>query len=122
MIVKQWEIYLLNLNPVVGAEQGGTRPALVISSNDVNILNQVTIIPITSLKQKRKNIYPNEVLLQIAELGKDVGLDKDSIVLCHQMRAVDKTRLANKIGVLKSDIMKEAVYDAIKFQLGIEEY
>lgn len=58
MIVKRWSIYRANLEPVVGSEQGKTRPVLVISEDEINdVLNIVNVIPITSRK-KGRNIYP----------------------------------------------------------------
>jgi mRNA interferase MazF len=63
-MVMRWSTYLVNLDPTVGSEQGQTRPALVISDDDINaILPVINILPITSHKQGRK-IYPNEVLLK----------------------------------------------------------
>ncbi len=60
----RWSIYLVNLDPTIGSEQGKTRPVLVISDDDVNaILPVINILPLTSLKQGRR-IYPNEVLLK----------------------------------------------------------
>ena len=85
-MVKQWEIYFLNLNPVIGSEQSGIRPAIVVSANGVNHLNQVTVLPITSIKNPNTFIYPNEVFLD-KKLSK---LSKDSIVLAHQVRSIDK--------------------------------
>ena len=73
----RWNIYLVNLNPTVGSEQGKTRPVLVISDDDINaILPVINSLPLTSHKQGRK-IYPNEVLLP----KEQTTLDKDSIVL-----------------------------------------
>jgi len=61
----RWNIYLVNLDPVIGSEQGKTRPVLVVSDDDINaILPVINILPITSFKQGRK-IYPNEVLLEL---------------------------------------------------------
>jgi mRNA interferase MazF len=60
----RWSIYLVNLDPVMGSEQGKTRPVLVMSDDDINaILPIINILPITSYKQGRK-IYPNEVFLE----------------------------------------------------------
>ncbi len=93
----RWSIYLVNLDPTIGSEQGKTRPILVISDNDVNaILPVINILPLTSLKQGRR-IYPNEVLLK----KEQSGLDKDSLVLCYQIRTVDKKRLIKKLGEVK---------------------
>ena len=77
MSVSQWSIWLANLDPVVGSEQGRTRPVLVISDGSLNeILPVVNVIPITSRKPKRR-VYPNEAFLP-AQTG---GLTLDSIAL-----------------------------------------
>lgn len=113
-MVKQWQIYFLNLNPVIGSEQAGTRPGIVVSSDLCNGLNQITIIPITSYKGYER-IYPNEVLLK-----KDVSkLPRDSIVLAHQIRSVDKQRLANYVNTITDSETISRIQDAIKFQLEI---
>jgi mRNA interferase MazF len=63
MNIRKWSIYRADLNPVIGSEQGKTRPVLVISEDEINnLLNIVNVLPITSRKPGR-NIYPNEVLL-----------------------------------------------------------
>jgi len=91
MTFKKWEIYKANLDPVVGSEQGKSRPVLVISENAVNqLLNTINVLPITSRKPGR-TVYPNEVLLQAGTSG----LPNVSIILCHQIRTLDKIRLTN---------------------------
>ncbi len=74
----RWNVYLANLDPAIGSEQGKTRPVMVISEDQINqILPVVNVLPITSRKADRK-VYPNEVLIP-----KGVGgLTKESIVLC----------------------------------------
>ena len=114
-MVKQWEIYFLNLNPVLGSEQAGTRPAIVISSNGVNHLNQVTVLPITSIKNPNTFIYPNEVFLD-KKLSK---LSKDSIVLAHQVRSIDKQRLINYVGMITDKTLISDIQEAVKFQLDL---
>jgi mRNA interferase MazF len=108
-------IYLVNLDPVIGSEQGKTRPVLVISDDDINaILPVINILSITSHKQDRK-IYPNEVLLQ----KEQSSLDKNSIVLCYQIRTIDKKQLIKKIGETKDEDVRIEVTDALSFQLGL---
>jgi len=69
MKVSKWTIWRANLDPVVGSEQGKSRPVLIISEDDINsLLNIVNIVPITSRKQGRI-IYPNEVLLSTEITG-----------------------------------------------------
>jgi mRNA interferase MazF len=91
MKIKRWSIYRADLDPVIGSEQGKTRPVLVISDNGINdLLNIVNVIPITSRKLGR-NIYPNEVLIP----ANNFGLKNESILLCHQIRTLDKQRLSS---------------------------
>lgn len=111
----RWSIYLVNLDPTVGSEQGKTRPVLVISDDDINaILPVINILPITSHKQGRK-IYPNEVLLKKGQSG----LDKDSLLLCYQIRTIDKKRLIKKLGEVKNEDVRTEIIDALSFQLGL---
>jgi mRNA interferase MazF len=111
----RWGIFLANLDPVVGSEQGKTRPVLVISDEEVNqLLSIINVLPITSRKQDRV-IYPNEVLLPAA-VG---GLEKESIILCHQIRTIDKKRLIKLIGTMTDIDMMQNVFDALSFQLGL---
>ena len=85
-MVKRWSIYRANLDPAIGSEQGKSRPVLIISEDAVNdVLNIVNIIPITSRKPGRR-IYPNETLIS----ADTYGLSNESIVLCHQIRTLDK--------------------------------
>ncbi|ROL61053.1 type II toxin-antitoxin system PemK/MazF family toxin [Bacteroidetes/Chlorobi group bacterium ChocPot_Mid] len=111
----RWGIYLVNLDPVVGSEQGKTRPALVISEEAINqILPIVNILPITSRKPNRV-VYPNEVLIR----ENLFGLNHDSVILCHQVRTVDKSRLIKYIGTIDNLDIQEEILSAIRFQLGI---
>ena len=93
MIVKKWSIWRANLDPVIGSEQGKSRPVLIISEDDINeLLNIVNIIPITSRKPNRI-IYPNETLLPEEKFG----FEQESIALCHQIRTIDKSRLSKNM-------------------------
>ncbi|MCP9766299.1 type II toxin-antitoxin system PemK/MazF family toxin [Lacihabitans sp. LS3-19] len=112
----KWGIYRASLDPVIGSEQGKSRPVLIISENELNeLVNTVNILPITSLKPGR-HIYPNEVLLP----NQEVSIDNDSIVLCHQIRTIDKIRLTKFYGIVESFNVKREVLEALSFQLGIE--
>src|SRR6266404_611424 len=86
---ERWSVWLANLDPVVGSEQGKTRPVLVLSDTRLNqILPVVNVLPITSRKRKRR-VYPNEALVP----ARTAGLDVESIVLSYQIRTLDKQRL-----------------------------
>ncbi|NIA28406.1 MAG: type II toxin-antitoxin system PemK/MazF family toxin [Actinobacteria bacterium] len=111
----QWHIFLANLDPVVGAEQGKTRPVLVVSEEQINqILPVVNVLPITTRKIGRK-IYPNEVLIP-EKVG---GLLRESIILCYQIRTLDKERLFKEIGVVDSLELRDRILDSLFLQLGI---
>jgi mRNA interferase MazF len=104
------EIYLVTLDPTVGAEISKTRPALIIS-NDINnqFSDTITVIPITSYVEK---IYPFEVLLPPGESG----LSKNSKAKCNQIRTIDKKRLIKLLGKLHPEII-DAVEAATKIHL-----
>jgi len=102
--------------PTIGSEQGKKRPVLVISNESVNsVLPVLTVLPITSFKSGRK-IYINESFIAAS----DTGLRKDSIVLCYQIRTIDKKRLIREIGRISGDKKKTEILDALKYQLDLE--
>lgn len=115
MSVTRWSIWLANLDPVVGSEQGKTRPVLVISETALNdILPVVNILPVTSRKANRR-IYPNEALFPAGT----AGLTLESIVLCYQIRTLDKRRLLRFLGTLDEAPLQDAIVESLRFQLGI---
>ena len=99
--MQQYDIYLADLNPTLGREQKGTRPVLIISNEYENILDILTIIPITSLKNGRK-VYPNEFFLEYE-------LEKPSILLCQQIRTISKERLVKKLTTISSFKTQEKI-------------
>lgn len=114
MIVKRGEIYYAVLSPVVGSEQGGERPVLIIQNNVGNKYSPTVIIAaITSQIDKAK--LPTHVELKATECG----LDKDSVILMEQLRTLDKRRLKEKVSVLEPKIM-EKVDKALKISLGLD--
>jgi mRNA interferase MazF len=113
----RWRIFLANLEPVVGSEQGRTRPVLVVSDEQINqILPVLNVIPMTTLKAGR-TVYANEVLVR-STLS---GLPNDSLVLCYQIRTLDKKRLVRELGAIEDSSLRTAVLSALKFQLGTDE-
>lgn len=111
----KWGLFLADLNPVIGSEQKGKRPVLVVSDEDFNsLMPVVTVIPITSLKPGRR-VYPNEALLE-----KGVGgLDVRSLALAHQIRTISKERLVTRIGMVTEEAVRDAVIGALKVHLNI---
>ena len=115
MNIKRGEIYYAELNPVIGSEQGGTRPVLVIQNNIGNQYSPTTIIvAITSQISKAK--LPTHVEVR----SKRSGLEKDSVILTEQIRTIDKSRLKEKVAVLDPEVMLR-VDEAIEVSLGLTE-
>jgi len=96
----QFNIYWADLNPTIGREQAGHRPVLVVSNDAENIMDIVTVIPITSRKEGRK-IYPNEVLFLLK--------GKEAILLCHQIRTLSKKRLGKRIALLEPHLQQQVI-------------
>ncbi len=113
MIVKRGDIYYANLSPVVGSEQGGHRPVLIIQ-NDVGNKYSPTVIVAAITSQISKAKLPTHVEIS----SKQFGLEKDSVVLLEQLRTVDKRRLKEKVTHLNEDIM-EKVDEGIRISLGL---
>lgn len=113
MVVKRGDVYYANLSPVVGSEQGGLRPVLVIQ-NDVGNKYSPTVIVSAITSQISKGKLPTHVEL----LAKECNLEKDSVVLLEQLRTVDKRRLKEKVTHLSEEHMGR-VDDAVKISLGL---
>jgi len=115
MSVERWSVWQANLDPVVGSEQGKTRPVLVISETALNdILPVVNVLPLTSRKPGRR-VYPNEAMLPAGA----AGLTANSLVLCYQIRTLDKQRLSRSYGKLDDTTRQEEILTALCFQLGV---
>jgi mRNA interferase MazF len=112
-VCKRSEIYIANLDPVIGSEQGSRRPVLIIQNDVGNHYSPTTIIAAIS-SQLSSKIYPTEVRVK-AGTG---GLTMDSTVLLSQIKTIDKSRLESRIGELNSAMMKK-VEEAIKISLGL---
>src|SRR3978361_1322888 len=109
MSSKKWGIYRANLDPVIGSEQGKSRPVLIISEDEINnLLNTVNVIPITTRKTGRK-IYPNEIVIP----ANNFGLAAESIILCHQIRTLDKQRLSLEYGHVADTKKQAEIIDAL---------
>jgi len=116
VLVRRGDIFYADLNPVVGSEQGGIRPVLVVQ-NDVGNKYSPTVIIAAITSQIDKAKLPTHVELK----STDYGLEKDSVILLEQLRTIDKRRLKEKIAILDQDIM-EKVDEALKISLGLVEY
>ncbi len=100
MTVKRGDIFYADLSPVVGSEQGGLRPVLVVQ-NDVGNKYSPTVIVAAITSQINKAKMPTHIEIS----AKKYGISKDSVILLEQIRTVDKKRLREKIGFLDSNAM-----------------
>ena len=100
LLVKRGDIYYADLSPVVGSEQGGVRPVLIVQ-NDVGNKYSPTVIAAAITSRCDKNNLPTQIEVD----AHDCGLAKDSVVLLEQVRTIDKQRLRERMGSLDSDDM-----------------
>jgi len=116
LIVKRGDVYFADLSPVVGSEQGGVRPVLVIQNNIGNRFSPTVIVAaITAQIQKAK--LPTHVEID----AKRYGFERDSVILLEQIRTIDKQRLTDKITHLDDEMM-EKVDEALQISLGLIEF
>ena len=113
MIVKRGELYYADLSPVVGSEQGGVRPVLVVQ-NDTGNKYSPTVIAAAVTSRIHKAKLPTHI-----ELPQAFGLAKDSVILLEQIRTIDKKRLMSRIGELPPATMSR-VNRAILISLGFD--
>lgn len=116
MMIKRGDIFYADLSPVIGSEQGGVRPVVVVQ-NDIGNKYSPTIIVAAITSQLNKAKLPTHINVQAK--AKFVPLPKNSVILLEQLRTIDKKRLREKIGKFGDDIMND-VDDAIKVSLGIK--
>ncbi|MFD1032014.1 type II toxin-antitoxin system PemK/MazF family toxin [Metaplanococcus flavidus] len=116
MIVKRGDVFFAELSPVVGSEQGGTRPVLVIQNDIGNRFSPTVIIAaITAQIQKAK--LPTHVEID----AKKYGFERDSVILLEQLRTIDKSRLTDKITHLDESLM-EKVDEALEISVGLVKF
>ena len=112
MKIKRGDIFYADLSPVVGSEQDGIRPVLIIQ-NDIGNKYSPTVIGLAITTKSKTNI-PTHIPIKAG----DFGLEKDSIILVEQVRTLDKVRLKEKVGSLDNKTM-EKVKEALKLSLNI---
>ena len=110
--IRRGELYYADLSPVVGSEQGGIRPVLVLQ-NDIGNKYSPTIIAAATTSKLNKAKLPTHILLP----SNNSCLPKDSVVLLEQIRTIDKSRLKEKIGEVPPDLMQE-INNALLISLG----
>ena len=102
MVVKRGDIFYADLSPVIGSEQGGIRPVIIIQ-NDIGNKYSPTVIVAAITSQINKAKLPTHVEIS----SEEYGLNRDSVVLLEQIRTLDKKRLKEKIGHMTEDDMKK---------------
>lgn len=116
MIVKRGDVFFAELSPVVGSEQGGTRPVLVIQ-NDIGNRFSPTVIVAAITAQIQKAKLPTHVEID----AKKYGFERDSVILLEQLRTIDKSRLTDKITQLDESLM-EKVDEALEISVGLVKF
>lgn len=112
-IIKRGEIYYAELNPVIGSEQGGTRPVLIISNNTGNRYSPTVIIAAITSRQTKSKLPTHYDLNGVS------GLPADSIVLLEQIRTIDKKRLKERLARLDS-LNMEAIATPLLISIGVK--
>lgn len=112
-MVKRGDIYYADLSPVVGSEQGGMRPVLIVQ-NDTGNRHSPTVIAAAITSQTGKARLPTHIELN----AHSVGLSRDSVILLEQIRTIDKSRLRERMGKLDDDTMS-AVDSALAVSFGL---
>ena len=114
-MIRRGDIFYANLNPVLGSEQGGLRPVLIIQNDIGNTYSPTTIIAAITSKIKRAKI-PTHIELNAARYH----LEKDSVILLEQVRTIDKQRLKSGSPISDPGIM-EQVDSALAISIGLKE-
>lgn len=113
-MIKRGDIYYADLRPVIGSEQGGIRPVLIVQ-NDTGNRHSPTVICAAITSRMNKAKLPTHVEIE----AKDFGVVKDSVILLEQVRTIDKSRLKEKVCHLDFDIM-ERIDDALEISFGLQ--
>ncbi|MFC3882471.1 type II toxin-antitoxin system endoribonuclease NdoA [Bacillus songklensis] len=116
MVVKRGDVYFADLSPVVGSEQGGVRPVLIIQ-NDIGNRFSPTVIVAAITAQIQKAKLPTHVEID----AKRYGFERDSVILLEQIRTIDKQRLTDKITHLDDEMM-DRVDEALQISLGLIDF
>ncbi len=115
MNIRRGDIYYADLSPVIGSEQGGLRPVLIVQ-NDIGNKYSPTVIAAAITSKMGKTKLPTHIDI----FAEKVGLVKDSVILLEQVRTLDKKRLKERMGHLDDKVMQQ-VNDAISISFGLNE-
>lgn len=116
MVVKRGDMFYADLSPVVGSEQGGVRPVLIIQ-NDVGNKHSPTVIAAAVTSQTGKTKLPTHIEIE----PEQSGLKAESVVLTEQIRTIDKSRLKEKIGHIDDEKIINRINNALGVSFGLEE-
>jgi mRNA interferase MazF len=101
--MKRGEVYDVNFEPAEGSEQGGIRPAIIVSNDLINGSSKVVIVvPCTTYRNGRR-LYRSQVLI----MAPDGGFDRDSVALGEQIRAISKSRISDRRGILSESALTQ---------------
>jgi mRNA interferase MazF len=114
--VKRGDVFFADLSPVVGSEQGGTRPVLILQ-NDIGNRFSPTVIVAAITAQIQKAKLPTHVEIN----AEKYGFERDSVILLEQLRTIDKSRLTDKITQLDDELMHKVVV-ALEISLGLVKF
>lgn len=112
-VYRRGDIYMANLNPFKGSEQGGTRPVLVLQNNTGNLYCPTLIVAPLTTQINKKNNQPTHYLLSGVR-----GLPEESVALLEQIKTIGKSRVMNYLGKVSKEEMR-GVDEALKISLGI---
>mgnify|MGYP004484222529 CR=1 FL=1 len=112
-MIKRGDIFFADLDPVIGSEQGGFRPVIVIQNNTGNFFSPTVIA--AAVSSARKNDMPTHI-----KMGSSKLFPKNSVILCEQIRTIDKSRLREYVGSVDAKLMK-AVDKALKVSIGVDK-
>lgn len=116
MVIKRGDMFYADLSPVIGSEQGGIRPVLIIQ-NDVGNKHSPTVIAAAITSQTGKTKLPTHIEIE----PKQSGLKAESVVLTEQIRTIDKSRLKEKIGHIDDEKIINQINNALGVSFGLEE-
>ena len=114
MEIKRGDMFYADLSPVIGSEQGGIRPVVIIQ-NDLGNKYSPTVIAAAVTSQMGKTKLPTHIQID----SKDCGLKNDSVILAEQIRTIDKSRLKEKIGHIEDENLMSRINNALGVSFGL---
>ena len=116
MVIKRGDMFYADLSPVIGSEQGGIRPVIIIQ-NDIGNRHSPTVIAAAITSQTGKNRLPTQIEIGLG----DGSLKAESVVLAEQIRTIDKSRLKEKIGHINDEKVMNKINNALGVSFGLDE-